>query len=656
MARPHQHQVEYVGSPPPPYSPRFHQPPAALHPSMPPLSPPRYNGGPAPMPGPAYPQPPLQIPHHIISGATPQQQQEQYHNPRLVRTPLPPSNFAAGNYHPISSISGLPPPSVSLITLTQSPPLHPFPPPTPLANIDPIHTRIPPRLSHSPGFPLQSFSGFHSEDAANYVQHYHPAQAPPNIHHHGQHNILPDLAAVHPAGLRVQQTSPPQFLPPPGYHHQHGLLSPPAPLPPPPPPPHQGPHPHGRVALPIGWMRSPPSQQQQFLQLASGLNQVPVMHQHLSPSAEAQRQMCVQFLPPSPARQVSSRNEVAIVNEQSNVSQPTSTLQVSEQVTSTSVQRVQSPPLQPVSVSKVIRPTPVYSSLEFQSPSSESPYTMALPGPSSYFTGQLHTPPATGHDLAWRSQAMPPSTLKTTSILTTPPQAVEGNETDTILEQTQLPMSSQEAKELDEYSEFAAIFRSHRLKLGYTHADVIQQVGIRYGYSFSTDTIYQFEARQLPFTSARNLKPVLQMWLKDTVKAAGSSEEEMNEIIVHASTSINPKRERKRRTNVDSLVKGQLEEEFRRKRTPSQSEMLAMANRFGMEKEFVRVWFCNRRQRQKKLERELKTKASKHTASIPSPKATIPSPSHDITVEVPSIDPRDAGSLIHEGYLLHRTN
>ena len=216
-------------------------------------------------------------------------------------------------------------------------------------------------------------------------------------------------------------------------------------------------------------------------------------------------------------------------------------------------------------------------------------------------------------------------------------------------------MSSQEAKEVDEYNEFATIFRNHRLKLGYTHADIIQQVGIRYGHSCSLDTIARFELVQLPLRAVRELKPVLQMWLKDTVKAAGTSEEELKEIIVHASTSINPKRERKRRTNVDSVIKSQLEEEFRRKRTPSQSEMQAMANRMGMEKEFIRVWFCNRRQRQKKLEKELKARANRQTSSC-SPKTTIPSPSHDITVEVPSINPRDMGSPVHEGYKFQKTS
>ena len=57
----------------------------------------------------------------------------------------------------------------------------------------------------------------------------------------------------------------------------------------------------------------------------------------------------------------------------------------------------------------------------------------------------------------------------------------------------------------------------------------------------------------------------------------------------------------------------------------------------------------NRRQRQKKLEKDLKEAQAKHTP-VPSPKATIPSPSHDITVTVPFIDPRDAGYPIHEGY------
>ena len=254
-----------------------------------------------------------------------------------------------------------------------------------------------------------------------------------------------------------------------------------------------------------------------------------------------------------------------------------------------------------------------------------------------------------------RSQAVPSTCLQTSGILTTPPQAHQGNVSDT--EQTQqlnIPMSNQEVKEWDEYKEFAAIFRNHRTRLSYTLDYVITQIFIRFEHPCSSRELEKFEEVQLSLAEVRELKPVLQAWLKDTLASAGTSEEGVREVIAHATTSINPRRERKRRRNVDSIIKEQLEEEFRRKRTPSQSEMQAMANRFRTDKDFVRVWFCNRRQRQKKLEKDLKEAQAKQTPIPSSPKATIPSPSHDIMVMVPSIDPRDAGSPIHEGYKFRR--
>ena len=176
-----------------------------------------------------------------------------------------------------------------------------------------------------------------------------------------------------------------------------------------------------------------------------------------------------------------------------------------------------------------------------------------------------------------------------------------------------IPLSRQEAKEVDEYNEFATTFRNHRLKLGCTRADVIQQVGIRYGHSCSLDTIARFELVQLPLHAVRELKPVLQMWLKDTVNSAGTSEEELKEITILISTSLKPKRKRKRSTNVDSVIESRLEEEFRRKRSPSQNEMQAMANQMGLEKGFIPVWFRARCRQQKRLEMELKACANRQT-------------------------------------------
>lgn len=651
MARPHQHSVEFIGSPQTGNYSHFQQLPT-VQTVMPPVSPPHFNGGPLPI----LHQPPSlpSVTPSNFSGPVPPT-----HPTRLTDVSLPPSNFTSinnGNYH-LTNMTILSPPSISWITHTQSPPLHPFPPPTtPLTHIHHVQPP-PPRLSHSPVVHPQGYS--YHDSVYMQMRAYSPQQAPYNLHHSAQ-----ELYRHHTPELLMQlqhRAGPPShqlMSPPPAYHHQEHL--PPPPPPPPPPPTAPGHQIHGSAPpqpiLPVirdGWLRSPPpaQQHQHFYPLPSALDHIPTMPQPISPP-----QIQMQCLPQTPTRPPPCKMKKIVVNGQTFSQQVGSQVsQVCNQLspTTTSIQVVRQSLQQAISIPTVVKPTPVFAT---------KPPTELFPTMIS--KSDLDTSSSVGQPVSAMSQhqlmngvspAMTTS-LKTPSVLTTSPQG--SARSDTVVEQTQplgVSMSSHETKEVEEYNEFATIFRNHRMKLGYTHADVIQQVGIRYGYSFSTDTIAQFEVVQLPLGSVRALKPILQIWLKDTAKAAGTSEEEMKEIIIHASTSINPKRERKRRTNVDSVIKGQLEEEFRKKRTPSQSEMQSMANRFGMEKEFIRVWFCNRRQRQKKLEKELLKSRAKRT-SISSPKATIPSPSHDITVVVPSINPRDAGSPIHEDFKFRRTN
>ena len=212
-----------------------------------------------------------------------------------------------------------------------------------------------------------------------------------------------------------------------------------------------------------------------------------------------------------------------------------------------------------------------------------------------------------------------------------------------------------DAKELDEYKEFSAAFKSHRLKMGYSQADVVQQVAIRYGACISQERIDQFEGLQLTITVVRTLKATLEQWVRDTAKASGTSEEEIKEIIVSPTTSINSKRGRKQRTSVDACIKDQLEAEFQRKRKPTKVEMGLIANRLHLDKEFVRIWFCNRRQCQKKRESATTTVGLRGSSDTDAIK--IPSPSHDITVEVPSTSQEGgyAGSCQAAVYIVYST-
>lgn len=180
-----------------------------------------------------------------------------------------------------------------------------------------------------------------------------------------------------------------------------------------------------------------------------------------------------------------------------------------------------------------------------------------------------------------------------------------------------------QSKDLEDYQDFATKLKSHREQLGYSQAHVIQQVGLRYGIAIAPDSIADFELARVSLEDARLLRPTLEQWIKDTARAAGISMEEGGASPVVTMHS----RERRRRTVTTAVVREHLEREFLRKKKPSQEEMAEMARHLNIEKEFVRIWFCNRRQRQKK--RDIRAD------DIATTTITVPSPSHDITMEVP---------------------
>lgn len=60
-------------------------------------------------------------------------------------------------------------------------------------------------------------------------------------------------------------------------------------------------------------------------------------------------------------------------------------------------------------------------------------------------------------------------------------------------------------------------------------------------------------------------------------------------------------RRRKKRTSIESAVRVALERAFLNNSKPTSEEIAALADRLAMEKEVVRVWFCNRRQKEKRI-------------------------------------------------------
>jgi hypothetical protein len=133
---------------------------------------------------------------------------------------------------------------------------------------------------------------------------------------------------------------------------------------------------------------------------------------------------------------------------------------------------------------------------------------------------------------------------------------------------------------------------------------------------FSQTTICRFEALQLSFKNMCKLKPLLRKWLEEADSTAGGS------CISSGNGSSNggggstggcssPStvdklasqggRRRKKRTSIEVTVKGSLEQHFQRQPKPSAPEIGQIAERLQLEKEVVRVWFCNRRQKEKRM-------------------------------------------------------
>ena len=153
--------------------------------------------------------------------------------------------------------------------------------------------------------------------------------------------------------------------------------------------------------------------------------------------------------------------------------------------------------------------------------------------------------------------------------------------------------SDQDTPTSDDLEAFAKGFKQRRIKLGFTQADVGLALGTLYGNVFSQTTICRFEALQLSFKNMCKLKPLLQKWLEEADSTSGSPTS-IDKIAAQG-------RKRKKRTSIEVTVKGALENHFLRQPKPAAQEISQLAESLQLEKEVVRVWFCNRRQKEKRM-------------------------------------------------------
>uniref|UniRef100_A0A1I8BW53 POU domain protein n=1 Tax=Meloidogyne hapla TaxID=6305 RepID=A0A1I8BW53_MELHA len=212
--------------------------------------------------------------------------------------------------------------------------------------------------------------------------------------------------------------------------------------------------------------------------------------------------------------------------------------------------------------------------------------------------------------------------------------------------------------------EFSKLFKQRRIKMGYTQADVGQQLGTYYGQVFSQTTICRFEALQLSVKNMCKLRPLLQSWLERASDlgppeyASGGCSYDYDPKGQGPSTSFgvgggaNPpssssgssssSRRRKKRTSIENHIKTRLEHFFQQVQSqgakPSAQEIGDIASQMNLEKEVVRVWFCNRRQKEKRMtpQQQMFDDDSESSSNNNPITTTLPLNNHNIDINNPN--------------------
>ncbi|XP_038538764.1 LOW QUALITY PROTEIN: POU domain, class 5, transcription factor 1 [Canis lupus familiaris] len=159
----------------------------------------------------------------------------------------------------------------------------------------------------------------------------------------------------------------------------------------------------------------------------------------------------------------------------------------------------------------------------------------------------------------------------------------------------QNPEESQDIKSPQkDLEQFAKLLKQKRITLGYTQADVGLTLGVLFGKVFSQTTICRFEALQLSFKNMCKLRPLLpERWVEEA-----DNNENLQEIC-KAETLVQARKEKAKQV-LRTEVRGNLRNMFLQCPKPTLQQISHIAQQLGLEKDVVRVWFCNRRQKGKR--------------------------------------------------------
>ncbi|XP_077012981.1 POU domain, class 2, transcription factor 1 isoform X5 [Tamandua tetradactyla] len=235
--------------------------------------------------------------------------------------------------------------------------------------------------------------------------------------------------------------------------------------------------------------------------------------------------------------------------------------------------------------------------------------------------------------LTSQQPATPTRTIAATPIQTLPQSQSTPKRIDT--------PSLEEPSDLEELEQFAKTFKQRRIKLGFTQGDVGLAMGKLYGNDFSQTTISRFEALNLSFKNMCKLKPLLEKWLNDAENLSSDSALSSPSALNSPGLGIEGlNRRRKKRTSIETNIRVALEKSFLENQKPTSEEITMIADQLNMEKEVIRVWFCNRRQKEKRIN----PPSSGGTSSSPI-KAIFPSPT-SLVATTPSLVTSSAATTL----------
>ncbi|XP_023605076.1 LOW QUALITY PROTEIN: POU domain, class 2, transcription factor 1-like [Myotis lucifugus] len=239
--------------------------------------------------------------------------------------------------------------------------------------------------------------------------------------------------------------------------------------------------------------------------------------------------------------------------------------------------------------------------------------------------------------------AIPTRTIAATPIQTLPQNQGTPKRIDT--------PSLEEPSDLEELEQFAKTFKQRRIQLRFTQGNVGLAMGKLYGNDFSQTTISRFEALKLSFKNMCKLKPLLEKWLSDAENLSSDSALSSPSALNSPGQGIEGlNRRRRKRTSIETNIRVALEKSFLENQKPTSEEITMIAEQLNMEREVIRVWFCNRRQKEKRIN----PPSSGGTSSSPI-KAIFPSPT-SLVATTPSLVTSSAATTLTVNPILPLTS